>query len=460
MKPPKRRLRILLAVLVLGSTATVVAGYVESERTSDRVTGDPAVEQAFRSGDRSAVVDPRDGITVVATDSNAFVSDENDAPRAQAELTAFAPDGSIYYYENRHTRYWDVDPVPGTNATVEFVYADHLVADECDGSVCTRNGVVRLNLTTGEQTELYSRITAGKHSTRWHDVDRIDDDRLLVADIARDRAFIVNTTTEVVTWEWDVRTDFGVDSGGSFPGDWSHLNDVAFVEIDGREAVMISLRNQDQVVFVDLERGLMEEWTLGSDGDHGTLYEQHNPDFIPAEEGGPALLVADSENGRVVEYQREDGKWVESWSWADDRLQWPRDADRLPDGHTLITDSNGDRVFEVNREGEVVWTATVGFPYEAERLGTGAESAGGESAASLTLPDRSATDDSVRSTIEAALPPAVVNGISYLFPRWVGLLEGVALCTLLLSGLRWLTLEYRWSDRELTVRSPIRFERR
>ncbi|MEF8800431.1 MAG: hypothetical protein V5A38_13290 [Halolamina sp.] len=39
-----------------------------------------------------------------------------------------------------------VDPVPGTTAT-------------------------------GERTDLHSRVTAGKHSTRWHDVDRIDDDR-------------------------------------------------------------------------------------------------------------------------------------------------------------------------------------------------------------------------------------------------------------------------------------------
>ncbi|MEF8859876.1 MAG: hypothetical protein V5A38_13295 [Halolamina sp.] len=227
------------------------------------------------------------------------------------------------------------------------------------------------------------------------------------------------------------------------------------MEIDGREAVMVSLRNEDQVVFVDLERGLVADGTLGSKGDHDTLYEQHNPDFIPADEGGPALLVAGSENGRAVEYQREDGEWVESWSWSDERLQWPRDADRLPNGHTLITDSNGDRVFEVDREGEVVWTASIGFPYEAERLGTGDESTAGESAAALDLPDRSG-EDRLQSRAEAVFPPSIVNGISYLFPRWVGVLEGLGLVTFLGAGLRWLTLEYRWSDRTVTVQSPIR----
>jgi hypothetical protein len=77
---------------------------------------------------------------------------------------------------------------------------------------------------------------------------------------------------------------------------------------------------------------------------NGSLfYEQHNPDYIPEERGGPAVLVADSENGRVVEYGRTpgngtpvtDGTWERTWQWRDGRLQWPRDADRLPNGGWL-----------------------------------------------------------------------------------------------------------------------------
>ncbi|WP_049985297.1 arylsulfotransferase (asst) [Halobellus rufus] len=463
MALPLRTTRALLLVVVLLSAAVLVGGYVHAERTNDQVTGDPRVEQAFRNGERSPVVAPRPNGTVVATDSNAFVADENDAPRAQAELVAFAPDGRIDYYENRHTRYWDVDPVSGTDATVEFVYADHLDASECGGeSVCTRNGVERVNLTTGERTDVFSRITPGKHSTRWHDVDRVDDERLLVADIDRDRAFVVNTTTGLTEWEWDAQSDFDVESGGPYPDDWTHINDVEHVEIDGRDAAMVSLRNHDQVAFVDFERGLMDEWTLGSDGDHDTLYEQHNPDYIPAERGGPAVLVADSENSRIVEYQRVDGSWERSWTWSDERMQWARDADRLPNGHTLVTDSNGDRVFEIDTEGEVVWSATVGFPYESERLGTGDESAGGESAAALDLPSRTAdsTDGSVLGRISDALPSKAINGISYLFPRWVGVVEGVAVLVLLVTLPAWGIVEWRRSGRTLELQSPIRLGRK
>ncbi|MDS0300828.1 arylsulfotransferase family protein [Halogeometricum sp. S1BR25-6] len=463
MASNRRALRGLLAAVVLVSSVVLAVGYVDAQRNNDRVTGDPAVEQAFRTGDRAPVVPPRDDITVVATDSNAFVSDESDSPRAQAELVAFAPDGSIYYYQNEHTRYWDVDPVPNTTATVEFVYADHLDADECGETVCTRNGVERVNLTTGESEEVFSRITPGKHSTRWHDVDRLGPDRLLVADIYQDRVFVVNTTTNLTTWEWDAQSDFDVaTSGGPFPEDWTHLNDVESVTVDGERAVMVSLRNHDQVVFIDPGRGLMEEWTLGTDDNHSILYEQHNPDFIPADEGGPALLVADSENGRVIEYQRENGEWVESWTWVDRRMQWPRDADRLPNGHTLITDSNGDRTFEIDEEGEVVWTASVGFPYESERLGTGDESAGGESAASLGLPSRTASDlePTLTSRVASLVPATVRNAISYAFPRWVGFLEGLAVLALLGSLAVWGTLEYRWSSRTVSFQSPLRVRRK
>ena len=460
--PSRRVLRLSFALVVVVAVGTVAVGYVAAERSNDGVIGDPSVEQALRSGDRSAVVDPREGVTVVATDSNAFLADEDDGPRAQAELVAFAPDGRIYYHENDHTRYWDVDPVAGTDATVEFVYADHLAPEACDGTVCTRNGVERVNLTTGESTDVYSRVTAGKHSTRWHDVDRIDDHRLLVADIDRDRVFVVDTTTELITWEWGAQAAFDVDSGGPFPADWTHLNDVEYVEIDGRPAAMVSLRNHDQVAFIDFERGLVENWTLGADGDHDTLYEQHNPDYIPPERGGPALLVADSENGRIVEYQREDGTWNRSWTWSDARLRWPRDADRLPNGHTLVTDSNGDRVVELDRSGEVVWSATIGFPYEAERLGTGEESANGTSATALELSDRepSAANRSVSGTALAALPPSVANGIAYVFPRWVGPREMVALLALVVVVPVWARLEYRWTDATVEVRSPLRIERR
>jgi uncharacterized protein (TIGR03382 family) len=137
---------------------------------------------------------------------------------------------------------------------------------------------------------------------------------------------------------------------------------------------MVSVRNFDQVVAVN--RSTKElEWTLGEDDRSAVLDEQHNPDYIETEDGRAAVLVADSLNDRVVEYTREDDGWTRTWVLRGGGLNEPRDADRLPNGNTLVSDRRGDRVLEVTPEGEVVWEVyTPWQPYDAERLGTPDES--------------------------------------------------------------------------------------
>jgi hypothetical protein len=81
-------------------------------------------------------------------------------------------------------------------------------------------------------------------------------------------------------------------------------------------------------------------------------------------------MIANSEEDLVIEVNRE-GEIV--WSFGEgDTLNWPRDADRLESGNTLITDSRHNRVIEVDRSGQVVWSfAGLAIPYEADRLPNG-----------------------------------------------------------------------------------------
>jgi len=237
---------------------------------------------------------------------------------------------------------------------------------------------------------------------------------------------------------------------------------------------MVSLRNQDSVVFIDPETGLQENWTLGTDGDHDTLYEQHNPDYIPEERGGPAVVVADSENSRLVEYQRENGEWEQSWEWYDSRVQWPRDADRLPNGNTLATDTHGSRLLEIAPNGSVVWSVDIAHPYDVERLGTGEDSAGGRSADSLGLESRTGGDRAdasgggggvvdwladllpdVSDLLETVFPNWVLNGIFYVSPIWMGSAQYLALAVILVGLVAWPLTELRWRYPDLSLRSPL-----
>jgi len=406
--------RVLMLAVTVISVATVAGAYVGAQQTAT----DPAA--AFEEGERA--VDPPGETTVITTSQH-----------GNNFLVAFEPDGTVAYYDDRYAFYNEVERVPGTNSVV-YVATETLSRAECHATEpCNRNVIERVNLTTGERELLYER-TNPRDRNQWHAIAVVDDRHVVVGDIAYDRVFALDTETEMIEWEWEAQSDYELSGGGVYPGDWTHLNDVELLP-DGR--VMVSLRNQDQVVFLDPETGIQKNWTLGSDGDHDTLYEQHNPDYIPAEGGGPAVLVADSENNRIVEYEREDGEWVRTWEWSDAELRWPRDADRLPNGHTMVVDSNGGRVLELDRENEIVWSVEIKGAYDVERFGVPADRDGVETATRLGLTSSDEGSDTAREVVpepraipkgslavlEGVLPGIVVNGLLYVLPPWFGVRE-------------------------------------
>jgi len=435
------------------------------------------------------------GLTVVAT-QGFYVSGQT------AEIAAITPNGTVVHFNDSYRVYFDVDPVPGERYTVEYVAARQFPESECtqfESDRCTRNVVNRVNLTTGEQETVYAEMTPRIYSARWHDIDRINETHLVVADIINDSVYTVDTRDNSIVWEWKASDVYTRDQGGK-SGDWTHINDVEVLP-DGR--IMASLRNMDSVVFLNQSSGewvMDESWTLGEDGDHETLFEQHNPDYIPKEQGGPAVLVGDSENTRIVEYQRVDGEWIQTWSWRDVRLQWPRDADRLPNGNTLIVDSNGNRIVELDENDDIVWSADMGMPYDVERIGTGDESSGGPAArlrdqAPLRTPTPTETNGTTNNsgetsderagpaepvepvdpdasaesgttavdqfwfTLKGAIPSHISNGLLYASPPWV-LFTDIAFGALfLLVGLTWASSEFYWSRFTLRGLAGAAFQR-
>ncbi|UPV74482.1 arylsulfotransferase family protein [Halorussus limi] len=441
-----RRYRAVFALVVLVCASTLGYSYVSSPANAAVTTYERQSE--LPADERAQVVAPRNNVTVVAGHGMKGES---------AALVAFGPEGTVLYHNDTHHGYFDVDPVKGTETTVEYVAEHNYEGDDCGGK-CTVSVVERVNLTTGEVERVYSQVIPQDRGANWHDVDRLGEDRLLVGAINTDEMYVVNTTTGMTTWEWSTTQSYPISGGGPYPADWAHLNDVERLD-DGR--IMTSLRNQDSVVFVDKQTGVQENWTLGADGSHGILYEQHNPDYIPESEGGPAVVVADSLNDRVVEYQREDGRWNRTWVWTDEEMKWPRDADRLPNGNTLIADTNAHRVLEVNETGAVVWSAEFYAPYELERLGTGDESEGGPSAAAANLDSRdtaSLVNGSEAPSFAGYTPRKVTNSISFVLPVWMGLSDAAVAVLLALTVVAWAVLEFRNVSLPVTFQWPVRRE--
>ena len=84
--------------------------------------------------------------------------------------------------------------------------------------------------------------------------------------------------------------------------------------------------------------------------------------------GDDRLLVTEFSVSRVREIDRKTKKTV----WEFENLKNPYDADRLPNGNTLIADTFGGRVIEVDRDGKIVWSLAKDIrPFDADRLANG-----------------------------------------------------------------------------------------
>ncbi|WP_328765147.1 aryl-sulfate sulfotransferase [Haloarcula rubra] len=343
---------VLLLVLVLLTPSVASA-----------LTYEPSESESLQRG---TVTDAAEGQTVVSTQGYTFRGNTN--PKKPARLVALDERGRLNWtYQSRQgTDAWffDVDPLPNGNLLVVSPRSGNTLVYELDPETKEREW---------EQLLPYEDT---------HDVDMLNDTALVVShmrawnesrEVSNDEIVVYNLTTESVTWRWRYRNHFPNSTDGGMNHDWTHSNDVDAV---GDDQFLVSPRNFDQVLLVNRTTKAID-MRLGEDDNYSVLREQHNPDYLEGENGTPTMLVADSGNNRVVEYAYTNGTWTRTWSVGSESLNWPRDADRLPNGNTLITDTLNHRVIEVTPTGEVVWEyyATWG-PYDAERVAHGDGSTG------------------------------------------------------------------------------------
>ena len=316
-------------------------------------------------------------------------------------------DGNVFLLEGKE-RVWNEDSADSyfdvsyrDDGTVLAAFMRDGYDSGCDPypEPCTKTGfrIVDPDADGGPAvTEEYAVPVRSKTDSEVHDVEELSSGEFLLADMDRERLVVVEDGEEAWTWNASSFYDPPEDPTRR---DWLHINDVDAVG-DGR--YLISVRNANQLLVVERGQGVVEvinedgdsdgscqvldDELLDSDGDGDircgdptVLDHQHNPQWL--DEG--AVLVADSGNDRIVELHRNDttGEWEPAWTLERAErlaLQWPRDADRLANGNTLVTDTRNARLLEVAPNGSVVWShRTPGIPYEAERLPDG-ERVGGE----------------------------------------------------------------------------------
>ncbi len=332
----------------------------------------------------------------------------------------------LWVYDPPNSRVFDSELLDNGNLLVAV--ATKVPGEDCPSEhrrirpeQCVHNRVLEIDgdTLTDDEKEVVWRHTwydefVSHHEV--HDVDRLANGETAVIDMGENRAFTVAENGSI-TWEWDANEHLGAGSefreeyGGPEKqgpeSDWTHMNDIDRLDNGNFQ---LSIRNFDVIIEVDPGTNDIVD-VVGEPGDHGTMYEQHNPHRL--DEWG-TVLIADSENDRVVEYDVENETKV--WEYGgSDLLLWPRDADRLPNGNTLIVDTFNNRVIEVNDHGEVVWEyGRLAMPYSADRLSVPEED--GETVPGTRLNDRTEDRSAVLET--AAQMEAWAR---FVLPNWIAL---------------------------------------
>jgi hypothetical protein len=192
-----------------------------------------------------------------------------------------------------------------------------------------------------------------------------------------------NRNAEVV-WEWHLaeHVDPAVYHPDGFCGqtvdgsDWSHCNTVKLIQnyhyrgtIYPAVVVLLS-RELDTFWMIDYATGDIL-WSCGQNGTFGRREPPAEPLFNKAHEidrlANGNFLLFDNGTDRVPQVSRAlefradpaAGTATEVWSWTDPEsvmfAPWGGDADRLPNGNTLIGDVLDAKIVELNPAGEKVW---------------------------------------------------------------------------------------------------------
>jgi outer membrane protein assembly factor BamB len=203
-----------------------------------------------------------------------------------------------------------------------------------------------------------------------HDADRLPNGNTLYirgwVDKGEKHVIEINSEGKVI-WSWDGLKQFNRSPFiEMYKQGWIHANAVTRLR-NGH--TLISLRNFARVVEVNPDGDVVWSYKFKARA------HPHEPEILSNDH----MLVALTAANLALEIDRKTGHIV--WKWEHPNGKKPiahiRDANRLPNGNTLIVEAN--RMTEVTPNGETVWQLQVTsiskyaerfkYLYKAQRIG-------------------------------------------------------------------------------------------
>jgi hypothetical protein len=211
-----------------------------------------------------------------------------------------------------------------------------------------------------------------------HDADRLPNGNTLVIwgggdSVDDNQVKEVNPQGQVV-WSWRAKENFyHPPYDNIWDQGWTHAN-AATRMANGN--TLVNLRNFNLTVEVNPSGQVVWSYDWSVFGDNA---DPHEPELEP--DNHIVIALQNNSPYQIVEINRATGENV--WTYENSNLRTTRDADRLPNGNTLIvtvyTGAPGgeSRIMEITQDKEVVWQLGIknapvghaaGWIYKADRL--------------------------------------------------------------------------------------------
>ena len=220
-------------------------------------------------------------------------------------------------------------------------------------------------------------VTVSEHEVAWYygasipwSAKRLFDGNTLIAEFGNHRVIEVTPTGDM---EWHYGTE---GLAGSGPGE---LDCPVDAERLASGNTLITDSKNHRVIEVDTGGNIV--WQYGN-GTPGAGINQLSYPMDAERLASGNTLITDEHNCRIIEVITSDydtakensGFSAESIEWqygttgvsgsGANELNFPKEADRLANGNTLIADYRNHRVVEVNASGGIVWQYGTGSPDE------------------------------------------------------------------------------------------------
>ncbi len=268
--------------------------------------------------------------------------------------------GTIYEVDNSGKVVWSYTLTPEQNPPGSILLDVEATPDSTILFTVMAHGVYEIDR---KGQVLWSRIDP--HVS--HDCDKLVNGNVLIsrglAPQGEDQLIEVDVDNNIV-WAWNGMDRFSSPEHADFVdevGSWGHPNAVE--RLDSKNT-LVTFRNFNVILELNSDGTVANEMSFEakavdgrSVGSVGAVrgMHPHDPELT---EDGTSYLVALRQPQRVVQVDRMDGSL--QWEWkAPEKENGPfriRDANSLDNGNLLVTEGEG--VYEVARDGSLVWELT------------------------------------------------------------------------------------------------------